>query len=97
MAQLSREDLLKLANLARLDLSEAEISEFAAEISEILSYVEKLSSVDTGDLTPTNQVSGLINVSREDEVLDYGYEPLDLLKNVPEVEDNQLRVKRMIG
>jgi Asp-tRNA(Asn)/Glu-tRNA(Gln) amidotransferase C subunit len=42
-------------------------------------------------------VTGLVNVMRKDKVVDYGYEARELLKNVPSVEDDQLKVKRMIG
>ncbi len=97
MAKLTREDVLKLARLARLELSDAEIEEFSQELSDILQYVEQLQKIDTGDLKPTNQVTGLTNVTRRDEVRDYGYDPADLLKNVPEVKDNQIKVKRMLG
>lgn len=96
MAKLSRDDILKLALLARLDLSEEEIEEYSSELSEVLQYVEQLQSAELNDLKPTNQVSGLTNVTREDEVIDYGYAPLDLLKNVPATENNQIKVKRMI-
>lgn len=97
MATLSRDDVLKLARLARISLSDAEVEEFSGELSAILQYVEQLSSVDVEGLKPTNQVTGLTNVMRKDEVIDYGYAPADLLKNVPAVENNQLKVKRMIG
>jgi aspartyl-tRNA(Asn)/glutamyl-tRNA(Gln) amidotransferase subunit C len=97
MAKLTREDVLKLARLARISLSEDEVDEFSGELSAILQYVEQLESVDTAELKPTNQVTGLTNVMREDMVKDYGYAPLDLLKNVPSVQGNQLKVKRMIG
>ncbi len=97
MAKLSRDDVSKLAALARISLSEEEVDSFAAELSAILGYVEQLSAVDVSGLAPTNQVTGLTNVMRNDEVIDYGYAPLDLLKNVPSVEKNQLKVKRMIG
>ena len=97
MTKLTREDVLKLAQLARLDLSEDEITEFQAEVSEILQYVEKLQSVDIDGLQPTNQVTGLTNVTRDDEIRDYGYEPLDLLKNVPAKQGDQIIAKRMIG
>lgn len=97
MAKLTREDVLKLARLARLDLTDEEVDEYAHELTEILQYVEQLGSVNVGGLKPTNQVTGLTNVTRDDEVKDYGYEPLDLLKNVPAVEGNQIKVKRMIG
>ena len=97
MTKLTREDVLKLAHLARLELSEEEISEFSSELTEILQYVEQLQSVDVAGLDPTNQVTGLTNVARKDEVHGYGYKPADLLKNVPETKDNQIKVKRMLG
>lgn len=97
MSKLSRDDVLKLARLARISLSEEEVDTYANELSAILGYVEQLSSVDVSGLQPTNQVTGLTNVMRKDEVRHYGYEPHDLLKNVPETQDNQLKVKRMIG
>ncbi len=97
MAKLSRDDILKLALLARLDLTDEEIEEFTVELSEVLQYVELLQSVDTDGLKPTNQVSGLTNVTREDEEIDYGYDPHDLLKNLPAVEGDLIKVKRMIN
>jgi aspartyl-tRNA(Asn)/glutamyl-tRNA(Gln) amidotransferase subunit C len=96
MAKLNREDILKLAQLARLDLSDAEVEEYASELSAILQYVEQLSSVDVEGLEPTHQVTGLTNVTRADEVRDYGYQPEDLLKNVPDVKDDQIKVKRIL-
>ena len=97
MSKLSRDDVLKLASLARISLDESEIDKYAEELSEILGYVEQLSSVDVDNLEPTNQVTGLTNVMRADEVRAYGYEPKDLLKNVPVVQGGQIKVKRMIG
>ncbi len=94
---LTREEVLKLAHLARLSLTDEEIEEFRKELSEILQYVEQLQAVDITGLLPTNQVTGLTNVMRPDEVRGYGYEPRDLLKNVPHVQDAQIKVKRMIG
>lgn len=97
MTKLTRDDVLKLARLARLRLSDQEIDEYSAEISSILQYVEMLQGIEVGDTLPTNQVSGLTNVMRSDEIIDYGYAPDDLLKNVPSVEDSQLKVRRMLG
>lgn len=97
MAKLTRDDVLKLARLARLDLTEDEVEEYSHELSEILQYVEQLSSVDVKGLKPTNQVTGLTNVTRQDKVKDYGYKPEDLLKNVPQTKDDQIKVKRMLG
>lgn len=97
MGKLSHDDILKLAQLSRLALSSEEVDEFAAEIGEILSYVEQLQSVDVDGLQPTNQVTGLQNVMRADTLIDYGYAATDLLQNVPATEAGQIKVKRMIG
>ncbi|MEO7364122.1 MAG: Asp-tRNA(Asn)/Glu-tRNA(Gln) amidotransferase subunit GatC [Candidatus Saccharimonadales bacterium] len=97
MADLTRDDILKLARLARLELSADEIVEFQGELSEILHYVDMLQNIDVTGFEPTNQVTGLTNVMRVDEVIDYGYEVQDLLANVPNVEAQQIKVNRMVG
>ena len=96
MAELSYDDVLKLARLARLKLSKDEADEFRKEISEILSYVEQLQSTDVSGLNPTYQVSGLKNVTRPDEVIDYGVSQEDLLKNLPARDGNYIKVKRVL-
>lgn len=97
MAKLTRDDVLKLARLARIDISDDEVEKFTLEFNNILKYVEQLQAVDVNGLEPTSQVTGLANVMRKDVVKDYGYKTKDLLKNVPHVKDDQLQVKRMIG
>jgi aspartyl-tRNA(Asn)/glutamyl-tRNA(Gln) amidotransferase subunit C len=96
MSKLTRDDVLKLARLSRLKLTEDEIEKFQTELSEILKYVEQLDNVDVEGLEPTYQVTGLKNVSRPDEVKDYGYGPAELLKNAPATLDNQFKVKRVL-
>lgn len=97
MTKISREEILKLAKLSKLRLSEDEIEQYQKELSEILDYVSQLSKVDTKNLKPTSQVTGLENVTRRDEVIDYGVTTSDLLKNVPAIKDNQIKVKRVIS
>jgi len=97
MSKLSRDDVLKLATLSRLKLTDEEVEKLQVELSAILEYVEQLDKADTKGLGPTYQVTGLKNVMREDEVKDYGYDVSDLLKNAPAVEKNQFKVKRVIG
>src|SRR5882672_2437475 len=96
MAELTTQEVLKLARLARLKLSKEEIEQFRKEISEILAYVEQLDKVNTDKLEPTYQVTGLTNVTREDVVKDYGTTQKDLLKNVPELEGDYIKVKRVL-
>jgi aspartyl-tRNA(Asn)/glutamyl-tRNA(Gln) amidotransferase subunit C len=96
MSKLSRDDVLKLARLSRLMLTDEEVEKFRQELSSILEYVQVLNNVDTSSLEPTYQVTGLNNVMRKDELRDYGYKTEDLLKNAPVVENNQFKVKRVL-
>lgn len=96
MVRLTRTDVLKLARLAQLELTDGEIRQFQKEISEILGYVEQLQTVDVKGLKPTYQVTGLKNVTRKDEIIAYGVSQADLLKNVPTTEDGQIKVRRVI-
>ncbi|HTH72438.1 MAG TPA: Asp-tRNA(Asn)/Glu-tRNA(Gln) amidotransferase subunit GatC [Candidatus Pristimantibacillus sp.] len=97
MADLTREDVLKLARLARLTITDEEVEKYRAELSEILHYVEQLQSADVEGLQPTSQVTGLKNVMAEDEIVDIGVTPDDLLKIAPHTEGRYVKVKRMIG
>lgn len=97
MGKLTRQDILKLAQLARLHLSEKEVEQFTAEISAILGYVDQLQALDLTNVEPTNQVTGLTNVMRPDEEIDYGTTPMELLKNAPATQSGHIKVKRMLG
>ena len=87
---------MKLARLSRLKLTDAEVTEFQKEISAILGYVKQLDNVDTTGLKPTYQVTGLKNVARKDELIDYGVSQEELLKNVPARDKAYIKVKRML-
>lgn len=97
MAALTPQDILKLARLARIQITEDELQKYATELTAILGYVEMLGKVDTKGLKPTYQVTGLTDVMRADELHDYDVTAEELLKNAPAVEDGQIKVKRMIG
>ncbi len=88
--------MLKLARLARLELTDEEIEAYRKELSAILQYVEQIKNTDVTGLQPTTQVTGLTNVTRDDEVQDYGVSPDELLRLAPTTQDRQLKVKRMI-
>jgi aspartyl-tRNA(Asn)/glutamyl-tRNA(Gln) amidotransferase subunit C len=97
MAKLTRDDILKLAQLSRLSITDEEVTQFEKEITAILDYVEQLQKVDLEGIEPTYQVTGLKDVTRPDVVKDYGPTPNDLLQNAPATENGQIKVKRMVG
>ena len=96
MSVITTDDVKKLAKLSRLNLSQEEIVQFASEMQEILTYVEQLDNVDVSELEPTSQVTGLQNVTRKDNIINYGPTSAQLLQNAPNIQDNQIKVKRML-
>lgn len=96
MAKITRDEVLKLARLSKLELTENEIDRFTDEFEDILAYFEQLKDVDISELNPTYQVTGLTNVMRKDEVIDYGVSNQELLKNSPATLGNQIKVRRVL-
>lgn len=63
-------DVTHVAKLANLPLNDTEKKKFEKQLSSILEYIEKLNEVDTKGIEPTSQVTGLENVTREDNATD---------------------------
>jgi aspartyl-tRNA(Asn)/glutamyl-tRNA(Gln) amidotransferase subunit C len=63
---LTREEVLHIARLARLALSDAEVERMAADLGHILDHIQRLNALDTAAIPPTAQVADLVNVWRED-------------------------------
>ncbi len=64
---ISRDQVLHVARLARLELSDAEVERMAGELSAILEHVERMSELDLDGVEPTSHVVALENVLRPDE------------------------------
>jgi len=93
--KLSREEVLHIARLARLGLTEAELEKFREQLSNILENFEILRQVDTTDVPPTAQSIALHNVMREDEVTP-SLPPSDILANAPRREGDCFRVRAVL-
>jgi aspartyl-tRNA(Asn)/glutamyl-tRNA(Gln) amidotransferase subunit C len=96
MTQISRDDVLHLAQLSSLELSDVEIDGLRVDISNILGYVEQLSKLDTQGVEPTYQVTDLKSVWRDDTIIDYGISREELLALAPESTDNQVKVPKVL-
>jgi len=83
--------------LARLELTEAELKKYGSQLSDVLNYIDQLKEVDTTDIEPTAQITGLENAWREDEKWDWReIEIEEALKQAPELESGQIKVKRVL-
>lgn len=91
--KLSREQIEHIALLARLELKDEEKDLFAQQLSSVLDYMEILNEVDTKEIAPTLQVTGLKTIWREDEVKPCEHKTRELiLQNFPAREGNFLKV-----
>jgi aspartyl-tRNA(Asn)/glutamyl-tRNA(Gln) amidotransferase subunit C len=88
-------DVEYVARLARLTLSDEEKDEFAVQLSDILTYMDKLNELDTKEVKPTSHVIPVKNVFRQDDVREsLPREPS--LENAPEAEKGFYKVPRII-
>ena len=94
--KITKEEVLYVAHLARLDLDEESIEKFAGQIDEILGYIEKLNQVETKGIKPTSHAISLTNAFRDDEEKEH-IDPELALANAPEKEDGQFVVPKIVG
>ena len=88
--------VVRIAGLARISVPEEDLDELAAEISNILGWVEQLNEVDTEDVMPMTSVTeGVVLRARDDTGTDGNYRE-DLLKNAPEEREGFFVVPKVI-
>ncbi len=66
--KISKDEIIHVANLARLEMSAGEVEEMAVQLDSILSYVDKLNELDTSGVKPASHAIDVCNAFREDEV-----------------------------
>ena len=93
--KISREDVLHVARLARVSLTEEEIGRYSEQLSNLLEHFESLQQVNTDNVPPTAQSITLRSVMREDEVLP-SLEQEDVLANAPHREGETFRVRAVL-
>jgi aspartyl-tRNA(Asn)/glutamyl-tRNA(Gln) amidotransferase subunit C len=96
MSVITVDDVNYVASLAKIAITPEEAKQFTKELDAILGYVKQLEAVDTSGLEPTYQVTGLKNVMRPDEAIDYGTTQEDLLKNAPHSRDGAIEVPKVL-
>jgi aspartyl-tRNA(Asn)/glutamyl-tRNA(Gln) amidotransferase subunit C len=93
--KITREDVIKVAELARLEFGEEELEKFTEQLGNILKYIGKLNELDTKDVEPTSHVLNIATPLREDAVEEW-LTTGEALENAPEEEDGFFVVPRVI-
>jgi len=92
----TKKDVEKIAELARLKFSDEELENFTPQMNEILSYMDKLNELDTENVKPLSHPVEQINVFRDDE-LKSSISTEEALKNSPDKTDTHFKVPKVIG
>lgn len=92
---IDREEVRKVANLARLAITPEEEVEFATQLSDILEYFEQLSELETKDVPPTTRAIDTSNITRPDELEPFTSKEA-LLKEAPDRDEEFFRVPKIL-
>ncbi len=93
--KLSREEVLHIAHLARIELKEEEVEKFRSQLSEILTFVEKLNELNTEGIDPKFSVIPPENVLRED-ILGLSLPREKVFMNAPETDGEYFIVPKVV-
>jgi aspartyl-tRNA(Asn)/glutamyl-tRNA(Gln) amidotransferase subunit C len=94
--RITRADVAHVARLARLELSDEELSTFTDQLGDILDHAADIEALDVGDIPPTAHPLPLINVLRPDEVRP-SLDRDEVLAQAPFAEDGRFRVPPVLG
>lgn len=92
--KITKEQVKHIADLAWIGLSNEEITKFESQLSSILEYVNHLNELDTKDVEPTFQVTGLKNIWQED-IVKPSLTQKEALRNAPMQKDDYFKVKKV--
>jgi len=92
----TKKDVEKIAELARLKFTDKELENFTPQMNEILSYMNKLNELDTENVNPLSHPVEQTNVFREDE-LKLSISTENALKNAPSKDEHHFKVPKVIG
>ena len=96
MPEITRDEVAHLADLARIDLTDAELDHLAPQLSVILDSVASIQKVSGADVPPTSHALPLTNVYRED-VVQPSLTPAQALSGAPAQEQQRFAVPRILG
>lgn len=95
MAKMTKEEVIEVAHLARLAITDEEAIHFAEQLEAITNAMELLNELDTEDVEPTTHVLPMVNVLREDKA-EAGLPRETVLKNVKEHIAGQVKVPTIL-
>ena len=96
MSKISKDEVKKVAQLARLELNKSEINNHAEQLEKILEYIKQLEKIDTDNVPCTTRAIEVINAFRKDERMNYG-DTEEILDLAPSRENQFFKVPKIIS
>lgn len=93
--KIEKDKIKHVAHLARIGLNQEEEELFSSQLNDILSYIEKISEIDTSGIEPTNHAVDMGNVFRDDKPKK-SLSNADALSNAPDKKDGFFKVPKII-
>ncbi|MEH2084164.1 MAG: Asp-tRNA(Asn)/Glu-tRNA(Gln) amidotransferase subunit GatC [Nostoc sp.] len=93
---IDQEQVHKVANLARLELTSQEEEQFTTQLGSILDYIEQLNELDVSNVLPTTRAIDVSNITREDELQPYP-DRESILNSAPEQEGEFFKVPKILN
>ncbi|MDH3973275.1 MAG: Asp-tRNA(Asn)/Glu-tRNA(Gln) amidotransferase subunit GatC [Deltaproteobacteria bacterium] len=92
---LKKDDINKVAHLARLELSQGQVDSLTKDMNNIIGYIDKLAELETENIEPTSHAVPVTNAFREDALKEY-FTVEKGLANAPDGEDGSFKVPKVI-
>ncbi|MBR3169230.1 Asp-tRNA(Asn)/Glu-tRNA(Gln) amidotransferase subunit GatC [Candidatus Saccharibacteria bacterium] len=94
--EINRETITHLADLSEISLTESESESLEHDLTGIVKYISQISELDTADVEPTYQVFEMVNVWRDDVILEQDATREQLLALSKEQQDSQVKVPKVL-
>ncbi|MCK5475663.1 MAG: Asp-tRNA(Asn)/Glu-tRNA(Gln) amidotransferase subunit GatC [Candidatus Pacebacteria bacterium] len=95
--KISTKEVEHIADLARIELTSEETEKYANELSDVLGYIDQLAEVNTKEVEPVSQVTGIMNALRDDVAEDCDEDSKDkIIDNFPQGKDGYIKVKQVM-
>lgn len=96
MADITRNEIIHIAKLAMLNLSEQEIERYTKDMQDILGYAEMINNLETESIDETIAATEQKNVFRKDEIVEFKSRE-ELLQNAPSQDEGMFRIPKVIN
>jgi len=96
MSKVSKKEVEDISYLARLELTDRDVKKYQVELSAILGYVEMINKADVSGVAPMDNITGLVDVFRDDIKIPSNLSREEILSNAPDKKEGYIKVRPVL-